>query len=117
MKLENLICHKIEVDLLPERLWIVDKVLCRKISISNQALLKLELKIHNNSKILPHLEYQEIIKMIIVQGLGQEKEPDGIMLMLMKVNRIIHSELELNLHQEILSLIHLYVMVVHHNKK
>jgi hypothetical protein len=55
--------------------------------------------------------------MTIVQGLGQEKEPDGIILMLMKVNRIIHSELELNLHQETLSQILLYVMVVHHNKK
>ena len=84
MKLENLICHKIEVDLLPERLWIVDKVLCRKISISNQALLKLELKIHNNSKILPHLEYQEIIKMIIdwkvfvLKGFLAESIPDLI---------------------------------------
>jgi hypothetical protein len=55
--------------------------------------------------------------MTIVQGLGQEKEPDGIMFMLMKANRIIHSELDLKLHQEILSQILLCAMVVHHNKK
>lgn len=128
MKLKNLICHKIEADLLQERFWIVDRAICHKISILNQVLLKLELKIHNNVKILPHFEDQEIIKMAIGQGLGQEKEkePDGIMLTLMKANRIIHSELDLNLNQEMLSLnlnqeklskILLYVMVVLNNKK
>jgi hypothetical protein len=54
--------------------------------------------------------------MIIIQDLGQGKEPDGIMVTLMKANRIIHSELELNLHQETLFQILLCVMVVHHNK-
>ena len=103
MKLEKLICRRIEADLLPKKFQIVDKVLRHKISILNQAFLKLKLKIHNNAKILLHFKDKEIIKMIIIQGLGQEKEPDGKMLTQMRANRIIHSELELNPHQETLS--------------
>lgn len=116
MKLENLICRRTEVDLLLERFQIVDKVLCLKISILNQAHLKLELKILNYAKILLHFKDQEIIKMIIILDLGLGKGADGIIIWLMKVNRIIRSELELNLYRETLSQILLCVIVVHHNK-